>query len=79
MAVALNSDVTQELAKKGVIAEQDYAPNGIRLLFAVSLPQYRIFTVAKPVTLPPPPYGRVRFGGGEAESFISVTAAARLF
>ena len=28
----------------------------------------------KPVTLPPPPYGRVRFGGGEAESFISVTA-----
>lgn len=28
----------------------------------------------KAVTLPPPPYGRVRFGGGEPESFISVTA-----
>ncbi|MBI4907662.1 MAG: PEGA domain-containing protein [Acidobacteria bacterium] len=28
----------------------------------------------KPVTLPPPPYGRLRFGGGEAESFISVTS-----
>ena len=38
-----------KLAKKGVIAEQDYAPNGIRLLFAVSLPQYRILTVSKPI------------------------------
>jgi TRAP-type C4-dicarboxylate transport system substrate-binding protein len=38
-----------KLAKKGVIADQDYTPNGIRLLLAVSLPQYRIFTVAKPV------------------------------
>ncbi|HUQ94401.1 MAG TPA: PEGA domain-containing protein [Bryobacteraceae bacterium] len=28
----------------------------------------------KPVPLTPPPYGRLRFGGGEAESFISVTA-----
>jgi hypothetical protein len=28
----------------------------------------------KPVTLPSPPFGRLRFGGGEAESFISVTA-----
>ncbi len=34
-----------KLARSGVIAEQDYAANGIRLLFAVSLPQYRIFTV----------------------------------
>lgn len=38
-----------KLAKSGVIAEQDYTPNGIRLLLAVSLPQYRIFTVTKPV------------------------------
>jgi TRAP-type C4-dicarboxylate transport system substrate-binding protein len=38
-----------KLAKNGVIADQDYTPNGIRLLLAVSLPQYRIFTVAKPV------------------------------
>jgi len=38
-----------KLARTGVIAEQDYAANGIRLLFAVSLPQYRIFTVTKPV------------------------------
>lgn len=28
----------------------------------------------KAVPLTQPPYGRVRFGGGEAESFISVTA-----
>ena len=28
----------------------------------------------KAVTLTPPPYGRLRFGGGEAESFISVTS-----
>src|SRR5262249_28141515 len=28
----------------------------------------------KGVPLAPPPYGRLRFGGGEAESFISVTA-----
>lgn len=28
----------------------------------------------KALPLVPPPYGRLRFGGGEAESFISVTA-----
>jgi hypothetical protein len=28
----------------------------------------------KPVPTVPPPYGRLRFGGGESESFISVTA-----
>ncbi len=38
-----------KLARNGVIAEQDYAPNNIRLLLAVSLPQYRIFTVKHPV------------------------------
>jgi len=38
-----------KLAKSGVIAEQDYAPNNIRLLLAVSLPQYRILTVKSPV------------------------------
>src|ERR1700712_2737054 len=38
-----------KLAKSGVIAEQDYAGNNIRLLLAVSLPQYRIFTVKNAV------------------------------
>lgn len=38
-----------KLARSGVIAEQDYAGNNIRLLLAVSLPQYRIFTVKQPV------------------------------
>jgi TRAP-type C4-dicarboxylate transport system substrate-binding protein len=38
-----------KLARHGVIAEQDYAANNIRLLLAVSLPQYRIFTVRQPV------------------------------
>src|SRR3978361_52824 len=38
-----------KLAKSGVIAEQDYTANNIRLLLAVSLPQYRIFTVKNPV------------------------------
>jgi TRAP-type C4-dicarboxylate transport system substrate-binding protein len=38
-----------KLAKNGVIAEQDYAANNIRLLFAVTLPQYRMFTVRAPV------------------------------
>jgi TRAP-type C4-dicarboxylate transport system substrate-binding protein len=38
-----------KLARNGVIAEQDYAGNNIRLLLAVSLPQYRIFTVKAPV------------------------------
>ncbi len=36
-------------ARSGVIAEQDYDKNQIRLLIAVSLPQYRIFTVKAPV------------------------------
>lgn len=36
-------------ARSGVIAEQDYEKNGIRLLVAVSLPQYRIFTIKTPV------------------------------
>src|SRR3978361_957626 len=38
-----------KLARSGVIADQDYAPNNIRLLLMVSLPQYRIFTVKQPV------------------------------
>jgi TRAP-type C4-dicarboxylate transport system substrate-binding protein len=38
-----------KLARNGVIAEQDYTANNIRLLLAVSLPQYRIFTVKHPV------------------------------
>src|SRR5882724_9880583 len=38
-----------KLARNGVIAQQDYSPNNIRLLFAMSLPQYRIFTVKAPV------------------------------
>src|SRR4030081_3525340 len=38
-----------KLARKGVIGEQDYAANNIRLLLAVSLPQYRILTVKAPV------------------------------
>jgi TRAP-type C4-dicarboxylate transport system substrate-binding protein len=38
-----------KLARSGVIAQQDYAANNIRLLLAVSLPQYRIFTVKQPV------------------------------
>src|SRR3954463_1535758 len=38
-----------KLARSGVIAEQAYAANHIKLLLAVSLPQYRIFTVKQPV------------------------------
>lgn len=38
-----------KLAHEGVIAEQDYAANHIRLLLVVTLPQYRIFTVKQPV------------------------------
>lgn len=38
-----------KLARSGVIAEQDYVGNNIRLLLAVSLPQYRVFTVKQPV------------------------------
>src|SRR3954453_15164571 len=38
-----------KLARNGVIAEQDYTANNIRLLLAVTLPQYRIFTVKQPV------------------------------
>lgn len=38
-----------KLARSGVIAEQDFAANNVRLLFAVSLPQYRILTVKAPV------------------------------
>ncbi len=38
-----------KLARSGVIAEQDYTTNNIRLLLSVSLPQYRILTVKQPV------------------------------
>src|SRR6195256_2034957 len=38
-----------KLARNGVIAQQDYTPNNIRLLLAVSLQQYRIFTGKQPV------------------------------
>jgi TRAP-type C4-dicarboxylate transport system substrate-binding protein len=38
-----------KLARSGVIADQDYRANNIRLLLTVSLPQYRILTVKQPV------------------------------
>ena len=36
-------------AREGVIANQDYAPNKIRLLMAIALPPYQILTVKNPV------------------------------
>jgi TRAP-type C4-dicarboxylate transport system substrate-binding protein len=54
-----------KLARNGVIAEQDYATNNIRLLLAVSLPQYRIFTVKAPVKDVPDVTGlKLRSTGG---------------
>jgi TRAP-type C4-dicarboxylate transport system substrate-binding protein len=54
-----------KLARNGVIAEQDYAANNIRLLLAVSLPQYRIFTVKAPVKDVPDVTGlKLRSTGG---------------
>lgn len=38
-----------KIARDGVVAAQDYAPNKIRLLLAVALPQYHILTVKEPV------------------------------
>lgn len=38
-----------KLARQGIIAEQDYVGNKIRLLLVVVLPQYRILTVKSPI------------------------------
>jgi TRAP-type C4-dicarboxylate transport system substrate-binding protein len=38
-----------KVAKDGVVASQDYAPNKIHLLMAVALPPYQILTVKSPV------------------------------
>ncbi|NVN85741.1 MAG: TRAP transporter substrate-binding protein DctP [Rhodopseudomonas sp.] len=38
-----------KLARQGIIADQDYAGNKIRLLMVVVLPQYRILTVKAPI------------------------------
>jgi TRAP-type C4-dicarboxylate transport system substrate-binding protein len=38
-----------KVAREGVIANQDYAPNKIRLLMAIALPPYQILTVKNPV------------------------------
>ena len=52
-------------ARSGVIAEQDYAKNNIRLLLAVALPQYRIFTIKTPVNTPADVHGlKLRTTGG---------------
>jgi TRAP-type C4-dicarboxylate transport system substrate-binding protein len=52
-------------ARSGVIAEQDYAKNKIRLLLAVALPQYRIFTIKEPVNTPADVHGlKLRSTGG---------------
>ncbi|GGF68984.1 C4-dicarboxylate ABC transporter [Azorhizobium oxalatiphilum] len=39
-----------KVARDGLVAKQDYAPNRIRLLIAVALPPYQILTAKTPVT-----------------------------
>lgn len=36
-----------KLAKDGVLADKEFAPNGVRPIFVVVLPQYQVFTKAK--------------------------------
>jgi TRAP-type C4-dicarboxylate transport system substrate-binding protein len=38
-----------KVAREGIVAAQDYVPNKIRLLMAVTLPPYQILTVKQPV------------------------------
>src|ERR1700716_1521515 len=65
-----------KLARNGVIAEQDYTANNIRLLLAVSLPQYRIFTVKQPVKDVADVTGlKLRFTGGAQDLTLRAIGA----
>src|SRR3954452_14578463 len=65
-----------KLARNGVIAEQDYTANNIRLLLAVSLPQYRIFTVKQPVKDVPDVTGlKLRSTGGAQDLTLRAIGA----
>src|SRR5512140_1537679 len=65
-----------KLARSGVIAEQDYTANNIRLLLMVSLPQYRIFTVKQPVKDPADVTGlKLRSTGGAQDLTLRAIGA----
>lgn len=65
-----------KLARSGIIAEQDYTTNNIRLLLAVSLPQYRIFTVKAPVKDVPDVTGlKLRSTGGAQDLTLRAIGA----
>jgi TRAP-type C4-dicarboxylate transport system substrate-binding protein len=65
-----------KLARNGVIAQQDYAGNNIRLLLAVSLPQYRIFTVKQAVKDVPDVTGlKLRSTGGAQDLTLRAIGA----
>ena len=63
-------------ARSGVIAEQDYARNHLRLLLAVTLPQYRIFTIKAPVNGPADVVGlKLRSSGGAQDLTLRAVGA----
>lgn len=63
-------------ARSGVIAEQDYAKNNIRLLLAVALPQYRIFTIKAPVNTAADVVGlKLRSTGGAQDLTLRALSA----
>src|SRR4051794_25086969 len=65
-----------KLARNGVIAEQDYTANNIRLLLTVTLPQYRIFTVKQPVKDPVDVTGlKLRSTGGAQDLTLRAIGA----
>lgn len=65
-----------KLANDGAIAQQDYAGNNIRPLITVTLPQYHIFTIAKPINETPDVTGmKLRSTGGAQDLTLRAIGA----
>ncbi|MBZ8132370.1 TRAP transporter substrate-binding protein DctP [Afifella sp. IM 167] len=64
------------LAKDGIIAKEELEPNGVRLLFTVTLPPYQLFTSEHPIkTLDDAKDLKIRSSGGAMELTVSSIGA----
>lgn len=65
-----------EVARNGVVGKEDYAPNRIRLLLAIALPQYQILTIKAPVLDEPDVKGvKLRSTGGAQDLTLRTIGA----
>lgn len=63
------------MARDGILAKEEFAPNGVRILFAVILPPYQILTKGKLETLADLKGRKLRSGGGAMDLAVKQIGA----